>query len=273
MLSGLPGFGGKSAASSTPSADGTDAAGEKSSDWSLHLGPLSLGSEGVSLKPQLKVGGHVKNFKAEAGLSDVRNGLKVSAKAEAEVVFKSKGQNVAELHDNIHCDTPGFREALEAAKQILGATVKKAEESTSGLAKLAQALKTDSKTLELLFAGKAPVPGEEAASGRPPMALKVKASTGVGAGAEVRLGWCDTDGYHMVGVGGQAAAGISVGCTIFAGRHSEGASVRIILGISNFEFEYTFPVGGKLGLPSTREGEDPGVPVSTAAAPPLDLLS
>lgn len=329
MFSGLPGFGGQSAANAgaagaaeaPPAARSTglfgsigglgrqseasrvsaetpadDTAGEKSNNWSLHLGPLSLGSQGVDLKPQFKVGGHVRNFKAEAGLSDVRDGLKLAVKAQASLEVTAKGHSVAELHENIQCDTPGFREALVAAQKLLAQGAKdSAALAASGLAQLAKALKTDTKTLQRLFSGtseeEVPASAMTAASpdappsapsssspGRPPMTLKVKASTGVGASAEVRLGWCDTKGYHMVGVGGKATAGLTAGCTVFAGRHTKGSSVKIILGFSNFQFEYTFPAGGELGKPPSvdpEEGGGAGLPASTAASAnsPPDLLS
>merc|ERR1719428_1602850 len=70
------------------------------------------------------------------------------------------------------------------------------------------------------------------------MKLRVIYGLGVGMGAKVCLGWCDTKGYHMVGVGGQAAVAVRLGVHFFAGRSRDGGSFKIILGIGNFAFEY-----------------------------------
>mmetsp|Transcript_61246 Transcript_61246/g.160995 ORF Transcript_61246/g.160995 Transcript_61246/m.160995 type:complete len:117 (+) Transcript_61246:40-390(+) len=107
--------------------------------------------------------------------------------------------------------------------------------------------------LEKVMAGRA--------SGGAPMSLKVKVSTGIGAGAEVRLGWCDTKGYSMVGVGGDAKAVVNVGANLFAGRHADGTSIKVIVGVSNFTFEYTLP------LPKESDATCAG-----AAAPEVDSL-
>merc|ERR1712151_788466 len=87
---------------------------------------------------------------------------------------------------------------------------------------------------------------ETATPNRTPMKLKVEVEAGIGAGAHVCLGWADTQGYRMVGVGGKAAAAFSAGGKIFAGKHRSGNSVKIILGISNFNFEYILPLGTPL---------------------------
>ncbi|CAE8584510.1 unnamed protein product [Polarella glacialis] len=194
--------------------------------WELSLGPLSLGSKGVELKPQFKVGAQVANFKAEAGLGDLRDGVKLGAKAEASVEAQAEGQSLAELHENIRCDTAGFRQALATAKQLLG-------RGSGALRQVAQTLGLKEGQLEEALTGKLKLPGS------PPMILKVKAALGIGAGAQVCLGWCDTKGYHRVGIGGGAASAVEMGGSVFAGRHSSGASCKVILGIGNFTFEYT----------------------------------
>merc|ERR1711974_93785 len=118
------------------------------------------------------------------------------------------GHTISELHDSIRSDTIGVREAQELESALEG---------------------TD---------GDAPY--------RVPMTLKVEAEIGVGAGAHVCLGWKDTKGYRMVGVGGKAAAAIAAGAKVFAGKHKSGRSAKVVLGISNFSFEYTFPLGPAL---------------------------
>merc|ERR1712183_99668 len=115
---------------------------------------------------------------------------------------QSEGRSVHELNEKIHCDTAGFREALNTAKKLLSSS---ASEANSVFSKLAEMLGMERSELERHF-GKscdADLAGEPIDE-RDLMKLKVKAHVGMGVSAEVCLGWCDTKGYHMVGVGGEA---------------------------------------------------------------------
>lgn len=199
----------------------------------VNLGPLSVGSGGVKVKPQFEVGVLMNNAKASAGIGDVRDGLKVSALASAYVEAKAKGHNVFELHKSIHCKEPGFHEALEIAKKLLETGLRGAD---SALVEIADAVGETPASMESVLVGESNTSGESAK-------LRVMASVDVGVSAEVRLGWCDTKGYNMVGAGGEVAQGMRMGASVFAGKHASGKLVKIILAISNFQFEYTFPIG------------------------------
>lgn len=198
--------------------------------WEVNVGALAFGSEGLALKPQCLFGAQVGNFSAEAGLHDVRDGLKVTAKAEAAMSAKATGQSIAELHENLHFDTLGFREALDAAKKLLNSKADR-------MAGVAETLGLTRERLESILHGNAE------GTSRTPMTLVVTAEAGVGFGAHVCLGWANTKGYHMVGVGGKASIALSLSVEVFAGRHTSKRSAKILLGISNFKFEYTFPIG------------------------------
>lgn len=198
--------------------------GERSK-WEINLGPLSFGSKGIDLKPQLKIGAQTSGLKAEAGLSDLRDGLKFSAKAEASLDAVAEGKTLKELHASIQLEQPGFREALAAAQQML-------DSGAQSLAGIAESLGVPVMLLESSLSGKS----------LGTMKLKVTAQVGIGMSAQVCFGWEDTKGYHMVGVGGKASAALSVGGNVFAGRHSSGESAKIILGIGNFKFDYIFPL-------------------------------
>mmetsp|Transcript_98177 Transcript_98177/g.273230 ORF Transcript_98177/g.273230 Transcript_98177/m.273230 type:complete len:86 (+) Transcript_98177:337-594(+) len=84
----------------------------------------------------------------------------------------------------------------------------------------------------------------------------------------------------MVGVGGAAKAGLSLGANVFAGRHTSGESAKIILGISNFAFEYTFPLspGAQMTQPAPAVSaplaqDPPALPApAVGATPSADLL-
>jgi len=211
-----------------------------SSDWQVHLGPLSFGNKGVDLKPQLKVGVDSKNMNADFGLGDVRDGIRLSAKVEAKVDAKSEGRSVKQLHENIRCDTPGFSKALDIAKGALDA-------GGNGVATMACELGLDIKSLQKVLEG---CHGCGSFYGTPmesePATLNVKAALAVGASGHVCLGWENTSGFHMVGAGGQAAAAVSLGCNIFVGKHCTGTLVKIVLGIGNFDFEYVLPSDAEL---------------------------
>jgi len=219
----------------------------KGATWEVNLGPLSFGSRGLDLKPQFKVGAASANFSAELGLSDVRNGLRIAAKAEAKVEARAQGRSLSALHSSVHCETPGFREALKVAKGLLAS-------GSAARGRIAEALGLGAAQLDAALPAEAP--GEE------PLLLRVKAAVALGTSAELRLGWCDTQGYHMLGAGGSAAAAVSLGANVFAGKHASGASARVLLGIGNFDFEYTFPLGSVGGPAAQAE------PCAAAAATP-----
>lgn len=198
--------------------------------WELSVGALSLGSSGVALKPQFKFGAQVGNFTAEAGLHDVRDGLKISAEVEAAMAVQASGMSLQEVHDSIQFDTPGFREALDAAKVFLSSRAEK-------LASVAESIGISKERLETALNGKCT--GTKCS----PLTLKVQAEVGAGLSAHVCLGWKDTQGYNMVGVGGKASAAVALSVSAFAGRHCKNKTAKIVLGITNFKFEYTFPIG------------------------------
>jgi hypothetical protein len=67
--------------------------------------------------------------------------------------------------------------------------------------------------------------------------LNVSASTGVGVGAKLSLGWEDTRGFRMVGASGQATMGLTAGASIFVGRHAREPKLKIIFALGNFASE------------------------------------
>merc|ERR1712048_384160 len=118
----------------------------------------------------------------------------------------------------------------ERAQQILSSS---ASDVGSQLAQIARLLGLDIAELEHAFKGRLCAE---------PMRLRVKASTGFSVNAQMSLGWCDTQGYRMLGIGSKATAIASMGGNIFAGRHSSGKGIKIVLGVSNFTFESILPL-------------------------------
>ena len=213
--------------------------GAASSPWELNLGPLSMNSKGVSVKPQLKFGGKAWNIKAEAGVHDVREGLKLNAKAQAFVDIYSTGASVRELHDSIHSETVGLREAIQTVKYLITTT---ARGTGSAIAFIAEKTGMTSERLTSLLEGEQDA---SALEDRRPLMLRVKVSSGIGGGAEMRLGWTDTKGFRMVGAGGQVQAGLHMGAKVFAGSHYALTSIKLEIGVGNFDFYYIIPTVGK----------------------------
>jgi len=174
-------------------------------------------------------GGHIKNFTAEVGMGDVRDGLSLSAKAEAAMSLHATGHSVCELHRSIRCDTIGLREALHTAKKTMA----------SARDHIAQTLNISQERVDDILDGQA-----DANTTRPPMTLQVEVEGGVGIEGCVCLGWKDTQGYRMVGMAAKAeAAVLPISGKMFVGRHKTGKSAKIIIGLAGFSLQYTFPIG------------------------------
>mmetsp|Transcript_1822 Transcript_1822/g.3980 ORF Transcript_1822/g.3980 Transcript_1822/m.3980 type:complete len:283 (-) Transcript_1822:308-1156(-) len=252
-LSGIGLGGSKAEEPDAAPQDATQGAGQeeqpaKKVPWEVSLGFMSIGSEGFELKPQMKLGVKAENLKFEAGVDDVRDGLKVALKGEVSVTARSKGSSIRELHDSIDIDTVGFHEALGVVKSMLNTSRDAAGSAVSDLAEM----------MGFRRAEMADVLNGDTDGARPrPMVLKVQAALGLGVSAKVCLGWCDTKGYHMVGVGGKAASAVQLGGNLFAGKANDGKSMKIIVGVGNFTFEYTLVLedGGEEALPEVDESE------------------
>uniref|UniRef100_A0A7S0A7Y4 Uncharacterized protein n=1 Tax=Pyrodinium bahamense TaxID=73915 RepID=A0A7S0A7Y4_9DINO len=289
--------------------------------WELHLGPLTWrggggqGAQGVELRPQLKLGGQVGNFKVEGGFSDVRDGLRFDWGCKAFAEAEGSGRSLAELHESVRqricsgtseassgaasavhnvaqrlglghasCterlgrlwpwqsqqEQPqqpqaqsqqlqqrqelqqplalwaGAGEALETAGRILGSS---GAEAGSRVGQIASSLGVNVADLDHVLSGRSEAPGNGEL-----MTLRVRASTGFGVSAQMCLGWCNTQGYRMLGISSKADAGISMGGDIFAGWHHSGVGIKIVLGLGNFMLEYHFP---RAVVPQ-RTGSDSG---------------
>ena len=227
--------------------------------WEVNLGPIAFGNRGLSVKPQLMFGAKWYNFQAEAGLHDLRDGVKVNANAQAYVDAFCQARSIAELHSSIEMNTAGFKEALEAVKWLLSTTV---GATGSAVEMMAAKLNMNHEALSKLLHGV----HQDQETDRRPMMLRVKVSTGVGVCGEVRLGWTDHNGapalvastqplpptpthctllpclptsvagYRMIGVGGKASAGLKVGANVFVGTHWALTSIKIEIGVGNFDF-------------------------------------
>jgi len=281
---------------------------EARTPWEVHVGPMTFRDGNMELRPQMKLGGEVGHFKAEAGFSDVRDGLRFEWGCRASADAKSTGHSLEKLHENIRlnikdqaaeagssaasaittalqtlgldrrscADTcasrqaeavwSGVESALERAQVILGSS---ASSASSGMGSIAESLGVSVADLNRVLSG-APSQAEGTSAGpaqaaeagvetnrsrhevsatcgaaaagpEDAMSLRIVASAGLAVCAKMCLGWCDTQGYRMVGAGGKVDSVLSLGGEVFAGWHSSGVGMRIVLGIGHFSFEYDFP--------------------------------
>jgi len=236
--------------------------------WTLHLGPLSFGSHGFDVKPQLKLGGQYGNFIAESGFSDIRDGVKFDMGCRAFVDANGCGATISEAHSSVtssmktSVSTATARvstlvgsfgvdtscvdrfipssgqtqdvlgDSLQVASRVLGSS---GTDAYSRLDQIAKSMGIDMSELQQILAGR-----DVQATGEP-ITLTVRSSTGMGVSGQMCLGWTDSDGYNMVGVGAKATSIVAMGLEVFAGKHSTGTSIKIVLGIGNFTLVYTFP--------------------------------
>lgn len=66
-------------------------------EWGFDVGPFHAGSDGVGVRPQLKVGYNDENVRFVAGLDDVRDGLSGGLAAQARRRYRAGGDSVKEV--------------------------------------------------------------------------------------------------------------------------------------------------------------------------------
>eukprot|EP00406_Dinophysis_acuminata_P015723 CAMPEP_0179335520 /NCGR_PEP_ID=MMETSP0797-20121207/66542_1 /TAXON_ID=47934 /ORGANISM="Dinophysis acuminata, Strain DAEP01" /LENGTH=103 /DNA_ID=CAMNT_0021048923 /DNA_START=3 /DNA_END=310 /DNA_ORIENTATION=+ len=79
--------------------------------WGVEVGPLSIGSSGIAVKPKLDLGVRVGNFRANAGIGDVREALSFEVGAEVEQCFSATGESLDEFLRNLRA-TDGLADGL-----------------------------------------------------------------------------------------------------------------------------------------------------------------
>jgi len=129
-----------------------------------------------------------------------------------------------------------LQQALQASQKMLEGT------KLSNCPELSWAMQKEPKTIAEVMAVLPAAEGNEVRK----MSLRVQIQAKFGVTARLNLGWRDTQGYHMVGIGGSVSSAVKVGGNLFAGIHESGRSARVVVGISSFTFQYTFPLP-KLG--------------------------
>lgn len=205
-----------------------------SDSWGVDLGPLSVGTDGVNVRPALLLGVHKGNMDVHAGVSDLRGGegLKVGASMDVKQTFKATGSSLTDFLVSLRAEDESrladlLNPILAHIDSVVAAVLKRTGVDVSGPARVEGTLQ-----------------------------VKV----GVGAGAAVALGWRDAEGYRMVGAGGDVAALVSLGASVFAGVKDvrRPRDVKLQIGGSNFEMKI------KIKLPPSPPPPLPPVPLPPA---------
>ena len=167
--------------------------------WNFALGPFEVGSEGFKAKPQWKIGYEDPHFKAMGGVGDLRDGINISGGVSARVAGRSHGTTVNELCENVQFDShvPDVKKFVDILLKTLFEVMKHHPVNL-----ILQEMGLD--IIKVISSGKL-------------MKAKLMYSSGVGIKAGVKLGWCDTSGYHMVGAEAGVKAVVPVSGTVYAG--------------------------------------------------------
>mmetsp|Transcript_425 Transcript_425/g.1212 ORF Transcript_425/g.1212 Transcript_425/m.1212 type:complete len:218 (+) Transcript_425:73-726(+) len=213
--------------------------------WKVSLGFMDVSSEkGLELKPQFRVGLNTTNFQAGAGVGDVRDGLSASIGAGVMAHGSSNGKNFREVINNIKMETdvPGLGEFITELTKFLITNQGKLFEM------FAQQLGVNLKPV--------------VESGRTAMHMKLEASTGVGMGGKLALGWKNVDGFHMVGASGFATMGLTAGASGFIGAHNTEPRAKIIFSFGNFASEIIVVYKDMDTLPAAEGSAAMGAPAA-----------
>ena len=92
------------------------------------------------------------------------------------------------------------------------------------------------------------------------VAGQMKVKSGIGASGSVAFGWEDTEGYRMVGLGGEVAAAVHLGFSLFAGTNEQRA-VKLSIEAANFGIVARVELSSAAELSSADAAEsEPGPP-------------
>ena len=140
----------------------------------------------------------------------------MSVSAGGKVRGRSSGRSVKEICENIEFDSPV--EGVKRFADILLKVVAYAYLQHHPVNQMLQSMNID--LITVLTSGKG-------------MEATLEYSASVGATAGVKLGWCDTEGYHMVGGEIGAKALVEAAGTVYAGVKKD-HSVKIQVGAVGF---------------------------------------
>jgi len=165
----------------------------------LHVGPISIDGDGVSVKPQMMFGAESDHFNFVGGCGDVRESLKCEATMEVRGICTASGNGIVRFLDSVDCKGEDLLPTDSAAKA--GSEI---------LSLLAQKVGVDAS-------------GDVWVDGKATMAQGVSLMGGVALGL-----WEDSEGFRMVG-GGTAGFKKEIGFEFYVGIHHSGHQAKFKL--------------------------------------------
>lgn len=174
--------------------------------WDVELGPLVVTAGGLHLEPRLEIGGRVGHVRAKAGFGDLRNGVSFGVGANVEETFTTTAANLTGLVSNLRAQNRLSDKLLIPMVNVLGTVSRE-------VVRLVHVNISEPDEIER-------VDGE----------LVIK--SGIGTSSAAAFGWSDTEGYHMIGAGGQVMSALGVGFSLFVGMRGKD-SVKVVIIMPN----------------------------------------
>jgi len=181
---------------------------EKEAVSSVNLGPLEVNKHGATIKPKFNIGVNVRGASVNAGILDVRDGLKGSVEAAIQKTYKTECHQLAECFRSLKARSkaPGVDHLILGAARMLG--------------KLGEVLKLN-----------------KVGSNTKKIEAQVAVGTSVGVSGELYLGWKDTKGWHMIGAGVGMSFGPKIEGKLRFGYHKVEKKARIGGSITTVDFD------------------------------------
>ena len=65
--------------------------------WALDCGVLHAGSDGLAVRPQMKMGWATNHYHLQLGVDDLRDGLSAAAVAQVHRTYKAEGNSLVDV--------------------------------------------------------------------------------------------------------------------------------------------------------------------------------
>jgi len=204
--------------------------------FKVHIGPITIGTEGISVAPQMQFGMESNSFNFVAGCGDLRSGIKCEATAEVRKICETSGRGIREFCQNLKCHGEDLTRGRSGA--TIGAEVIR------------------------LLASEAGIDGNGG--------MHIKGKITYAQGASVMGGgafglWEDKDGFKMTG-GGTAGLKKEVGGEIYVGIHKSGHKAKFKIAVGGGTAEGEFDCRYRKRDTKKANRIQGGVPVTTAPA-------
>jgi hypothetical protein len=205
-------------------------------NFKVHVGPVSVSGDGVSVAPQMMFGAESDNFNFVGGCGDVRESMKCEATMEVRAICDWEGNGIVNFLDSCNCRSEDLLPTKSAAKA--GSEI---------LSLLAQKVGIDGS-------------GDVHVKGKITMAQGASLMGGVALGL-----WEDKYGYRLMG-GGVASVKREFGAEIYVGIHKSGHKAKFKVAAMGGTAEGVIDCRYRKTDPATANRVAGSTPVTTGPA-------